>query len=65
MVNVRAKRPRSVSTCEEINVADVIRFENDDERRRTCVESSPDVFRILGRGERIQKRDFGAGLNTR
>src|SRR5438067_6775819 len=49
----RAERARAVAAYEQIDVADVIRLENDSGCRRARVEPLPDLGR-LGRSERIE-----------
>ena len=62
---VRPVRPHSVTTDEEVDVADVVRLEDDDHRRRRGVEAVPDLPSVVGRRERIEQRDLAAGGETR
>ena len=62
---VGAEGAGPVAAYEEVDVADVIRLEDDDERRRASVESSPDVRPVVGRRERVEERDLPAGFDAR
>ena len=50
---------------EEVDVAHVVRLEDDGHRRRVRVEPIPDLGRVLGRSERVDESDLAAGLDDR
>ncbi|MEJ7568110.1 MAG: hypothetical protein WKF41_07580 [Gaiellaceae bacterium] len=61
---VRPVGARAVAPDEQVDVADVIRLQNDDGRRRRLVEPSPDLICIVRRRERIEEDDLSAGRGT-
>src|SRR5439155_8882182 len=54
-------RSSPVPPDEQVDVAYVIRLENDDHRRRMGIEALPHVGGLLWRGEGIEQRDLTAG----
>ena len=58
------ERARAVPAHEEVDVADVVRLEDDDERRRVSVQSLPDLRRLCRRRNRVEQRDLAAGCDA-
>jgi hypothetical protein len=62
---VWAERARAVAAHEHVDVADVIRLENDDRRRRPRIETLPHVACVGRRRERIENQRLAARLDAR
>ena len=60
-----AERANAVAADEVVDVADVIRLEDDGECRRARVEPSPDLVRVIRRGERVEDGDLSTRLDAR
>jgi hypothetical protein len=56
--DVRTECPNLVTACEKVDVAHVIWFENNNDRRSAGVESSPNIGGIVCRRERVKKHNL-------
>jgi hypothetical protein len=61
----RAERAGAVAAHEDVDVADVVRLEDNGDRRQARVEPLPHVARVIGRGERIEDQPLAARLDER
>ena len=59
-----AEGTAAVAAHEEVDVADVVGLEDDDERRRAGIEPHPHLVVVLGRSERVEQRHLAAGLDA-
>jgi len=60
-----AESARAVPLDEEVDIAYVIRLEDDDQRRRARIEPLPDIGRFPRRRDGIDQRDLAAGGHAR
>jgi hypothetical protein len=55
---------RDVTPCEEVDVAHMIWFENNNDRRRVGIESSPNIGGSVRRRERVKKDNLSTRLDA-